>query len=77
MTNLKVAVEANDVAGLLRGVDETDATIHAYDVVDGRFPFHPRGHDHEITYDVLPDTDWPVRGASARARPDCERGSLA
>lgn len=76
MTNLKTALEADDVPGLLRGADESGITVHAYDVEAGRFPFHPRGHDHKIVYDVRPDLDWPARGVSGRTCPDCERGSL-
>ncbi|MFJ7964091.1 hypothetical protein [Streptomyces sp. NPDC096324] len=76
MTNLKTALEADDVSGLLRGADEFGITVHAYDVVAGRFPFHTRGHDHEIVYDVRPALDWSARGVSSMTCPDCERGSL-
>jgi len=77
MSNLKTALEADDVSGLLRGADEAGVTIHAYDVDAGRFPFHPRGHDQKIIYDVRPDLAWPPRSVRGRTCPDCERGSLA
>ncbi|MGW6262484.1 hypothetical protein [Streptomyces sp. NPDC055085] len=79
MTNLKIAMEAEDEAGLMRGADESGITVHAYDVEAGRFPFHPRGHDHKILYDVRPELDWPATGLIARTCrtcPACESGSL-
>ncbi|MGW3913178.1 hypothetical protein ACWEBX_16925 [Streptomyces sp. NPDC005070] len=76
MTNLKTALEADDVSGLLRSADESGITVHAYDVEAGRFPFHSRGYDHKIVYDVRPDLDFPTRAVSGRTCPDCERGSL-
>ncbi|MER6435404.1 hypothetical protein ABT275_03445 [Streptomyces sp. NPDC001185] len=79
MTNLKIALEADDASGLRRGADQSGITVHAYDVEAGRFPFHRRGHDHTIIYDVRPDLDWPATGLiykTCRTCPDCESGSL-
>ncbi|MDT0476887.1 hypothetical protein ABZ682_12230 [Streptomyces griseoviridis] len=75
MSNLKIAIEAADVAGLTRRGNEADQTIHAYDVDEHEFPFHtPTGED-VIIYDVRTDVDWPAPQMGAKKCPACELGT--
>lgn len=56
MSNLNIAIEVAERDGRMCEPGP-DATIHAYDVQDGSFPYH---QGLEVPYIVKPDIGWDV-----------------
>lgn len=65
MTNLKIAIEVEERDGRMREAGP-DATVHAYDVEAGRFPYH---QGLRVPYIVKPDIGWGV--TLQQRRPVC------